>query len=177
MVGGNKKMTFEIISRYYSKENNRVDYYNNFEKYFKDIPINYFELLNDGVVDFLKWLTENNFRIALASSGSLEKIEDVLKQCEIKDYFELIVSGDMFKQSKPHPEIYQTVSKLLNIPVDECLVIEDSNYGIESSTRAGMFTIAKKEERFPFSQDKAQKIVNTFAEIRHFLEFESSSKK
>ncbi|MGG5314675.1 HAD family hydrolase [Enterococcus sp. AZ072] len=170
MVGGNKKMTFQIISNYYKEEISFKEYYKRFAAYYADRPIDFTEILNEGVIETLEWLKAQGYRLALASSGAPEKIEAALTQCKIKDYFELILSGDMFKASKPHPEIYQTVAQKMRLAPEECLVIEDSNYGIESATRAGMYTLAKREERFPFSQEQADGLFDSFSEVIAFLE-------
>lgn len=170
MVGGNKKMAFQIISDHSKEEMSFEKYYKHFTAYYAERPIDFTEILNDGIVEILEWLRSQGYRLALASSGAPEKIEAALTQCQIKDYFELILSGDMFKASKPHPEIYQTVAQKMCLLPEECLVIEDSNYGIESATRAGMYTLAKREERFPFSQEKADGLFDSFSEIKAFLE-------
>lgn len=170
MVGGNKKMAFQIISDHSKEEMSFEEYYKHFTAYYAERPIDFTEILNDGILEILEWLRSQGYRLALASSGAPEKIEAALTQCQIKDYFELILSGDMFKASKPHPEIYQTVAQKMCLLPEECLVIEDSNYGIESATRAGMYTLAKREERFPFSQEKADELFDSFSEIQAFLE-------
>lgn len=170
MVGGNKKMTFQIISEYYKEEITFKEYYKRFADYYSERPIDFPKILNEGVVELLEWLKAQGYRLALASSGAPGKIDEALTQCKIKKYFELILSGDMFKASKPNPEIYQTVAKKMNLSVEDCLVIEDSNYGIEAGTRAGMYTLAKREERFPFSQEKADELFNSFDEVQAFLE-------
>lgn len=170
MIGGNKRMAFQIISDHSEEEMSFEEYYKHFTAYYAERPIDFTEILNDGIVEILEWLRSQGYRLALASSGAPEKIEAALTQCQIKDYFELILSGDMFKVSKPHPEIYQTVAQKMYLLPEECLVIEDSNYGIESATRAGMYTLAKREERFPFSQEKADGLFDSFSEIQAFLE-------
>lgn len=170
LVGNHKKMIFQIISQYYSGEKEYKAYFEKFLAYYKDRPIEYKKLLNEGAHDLLIWLKDQGYLLAVASSGAPDKIETVLTQCEMKDYFDLVISGDMFHQSKPHPEIYLTVADKLDVSCDECLVVEDSNYGIEAARRAKMFTMAKREERFPFSQEDANIIFDSFEEVQRFLE-------
>lgn len=170
LVGNHKKMIFEIIAQYYTGEKEYTAYFKKFLAYYKDRPIDYTKLLNEGVRELLDWLKEQGYKIAIASSGAPDKIDTVLTQCELKEYFDLVVSGDMFHQSKPHPEIYLTVADKLGVSCTECLVVEDSNYGIEAARRAEMFTMAKREERFPFSQEEANIIFDSFDEVKRFLE-------
>ncbi|BDR59673.1 HAD family hydrolase [Xylocopilactobacillus apicola] len=165
MVGGNKKMYFEIISKYYSKEDDYLSYYQKYDRYFENRPIDYQALLNPTAISLLKWLQSQNLKIALASSGAPEKIATVLNQCGLTDFFDPVISGNMFKQSKPNPEIYLTVASMLNVKSEECVVIEDSDYGIKAGKGAGMYTIAIKEERFPFSQAQADRIVASLSDV------------
>ena len=39
----------------------------------------------------------------------------------------------MFKESKPHPEIYVTCVEKLKLKPHECMAIEDSEYGITAA--------------------------------------------
>lgn len=169
MVGGNKKMYFDIISKYYSGEPNYRAYYQKFQQYFEDRPINYRKLLNPDAIPLLKWLQKQGLKLALASSGAPEKIKTVLTQCQLTQFFDPVISGNMFKQSKPNPEIYNTVAAKLGLENKQCVVIEDSDYGIAAGKNAGMFTIALKEERFPFSQAAADYIVDSLSDVKHVL--------
>ena len=49
-----------------------------------------------------------------------------------------MLCGDMFRESKPNPEIYLRCLELLKLPGEKCLVVEDSPYGIEAAVRAGI---------------------------------------
>lgn len=169
MVGTNKKMAFQLISKYNHDFKNYLAYYDAYNFYYMKQPIDYTKLINDGVLDLLKWLKVNDLKIALASSGSKEKITSVLQQNQLNKYFDAVVSGDSFKESKPNPEIYFKVSEKVDVLPGNCLVIEDSNYGIEAAKRAGMYTIAKKEKRFPFSQEKADIIIESFDEVKKLI--------
>ncbi len=53
-----------------------------------------------------------------------------------------IVSADMVKQGKPHPEPYRKGADLLGLSPSECLVIEDSASGAEAGHAAGCKVLA-----------------------------------
>lgn len=79
-------------------------------------------------------------------------IEEVLNACGLSDAFEYVVSGEQFKESKPEPDIYLHALDLLGLPANRCCCVEDSVPGITAGKRAGLTVIAKREERFGFSQ-------------------------
>ncbi|EEV40453.2 HAD hydrolase, family IA [Enterococcus casseliflavus EC20] len=168
-VGNHKKEIFKIIQKYNCKYTDYTSYFESLDFHFKDDPIEYSKIMHDGVSDLIYWLKKEEFKIALASSGSLDKIDKVISQCGIKKYFDLVISGDMFQKSKPDPEIYLTVAKKMNVLPKQCLVVEDSDYGIEAASCAGMYTMAKKEQRFNFTQEKANVLFEHFSEVKEFL--------
>ncbi|MGX7068085.1 HAD superfamily hydrolase (TIGR01509 family)/HAD superfamily hydrolase (TIGR01549 family) [Vagococcus fluvialis] len=172
-VGADKRMTWSIISQYIdSKEFPTHDSYQiALNQFHKNHEINYALLLNQGIMDLLKWLNnETTIKVALASSGSRKKIDTVLEQCRISEYFDFSISGDMFEKSKPNPEIYLRTAEKLQIMPQNCIAIEDSHYGIQAANKADMFVIAKLEERFNFSQAVADVIVRNIDEIRPIIE-------
>lgn len=121
---------------------------------------NYGQIMNPGVPETLDALRGAGVRVALASSAPLRFIHEALGQCGIDESFERIVSGEQFHESKPNPEIYLHSMGLLGLPAERCCCVEDSLYGIQAGKAAGMFVIAKREERFGFSQDQADVIVD-----------------
>ena len=121
---------------------------------------NYGKIMNPGVPETLDALRSAGVRVALASSAPLRFIHEALGQCGIDDRFENIVSGEQFRESKPNPEIYLHSIDLLGLPASRCCCVEDSLYGIAAGKAAGMYVIAKREERFGFSQAQADVIVD-----------------
>lgn len=69
--------------------------------------VDYREIYRPEVTEVLRTLKEKGYRLALASSTQLDLVERVLRENEIREYFEVVVSGSQFKRSKPDPEIYQ----------------------------------------------------------------------
>lgn len=107
-----------------------------------------------GVTNLLVSLKENGIAMAICSGALLSDIEGVFN-CASRhfnyDYFSFfttVVTADDVKQGKPHPEGYNRAIELLNskvhggvLPV-ECVVVEDSHWGLEAAIAAGTKTIA-----------------------------------
>ena len=79
----------------------------------------------------------------------------MLKENELGSYFTVVVSGEEYKESKPDPEIYNDVKRQLGLNSEECLVVEDSTYGIRAAKAAGLEVIAVDDPRFSFDQSEA----------------------
>lgn len=99
-----------------------------------------------GVNESLDLLKQLGFRLALASSSGMALINPVLDKLQIRDYFEVIHSAEFEKYGKPHPEIYLSTAKQLNVNPVFCVAIEDSINGIISAKAAKMKCIAVPEK-------------------------------
>lgn len=125
----------------------------------------YPDILRPQVPAVLRKLKQMGLQLALASSSSRGNIEKVLSECGIGSFFHCIVSGHDFRQSKPDPEIYLHTMSLLGRRPDECLIVEDSTYGVQAGSAAGGIVAALRDDRFPFDQSAAQLHIRSLDEI------------
>ena len=125
----------------------------------------YAAIMNPGVHEAIDGLRARGVRVALASSSPIKNIRAVLAACGLADAFEVIVSGVDFTESKPSPDIYLHTLDKLGLPASACCCVEDSVPGITAGRRAGLTVFAKREDRFGFSQDAADAILDRVDDI------------
>ena len=106
----------------------------------------YPDILRKEVRPLLHELKQMGLQVALASSSSRECIEQVLTQCGIRELFDCIVSGHEFTRSKPDPEIYRFTMDKLGRKPEECLIVEDSTYGVQVFLCTGRHALEIEEE-------------------------------
>ncbi len=94
-----------------------------------------------GVHEILEWMRENGFKIAVASSSSVEQIKKNLKNTNTESYVDAIVSGASLPKGKPHPDIFLRAAELLELPPEECYVFEDAYNGVRAGHASGACTI------------------------------------
>ncbi|WP_416306244.1 beta-phosphoglucomutase [Neptunicella sp. SCSIO 80796] len=97
------------------------------------------EDLFEGVLPLFDQLKQQGIRIGLASASKNAAL--VLTRLGITDAFDYIADAAKIAQGKPHPEIFLTVAKALDIPVHSCVGVEDSIAGLHSILDAGMHSI------------------------------------
>ena len=102
------------------------------------------ELINaDGYIEikgapaFVKSL-KGRYKLAVASSSYLKNIERNMNNLDIADYFDELVSGTQVKNPKPAPDIFLLAAEKLGVLPQECLVIEDSENGVNAAKAAGI---------------------------------------
>ncbi len=87
-------------------------------------------------------LLSPGYRLAVASSGSTVSVHRIIHRLGLFNYFEEIVTGEDVKAGKPDPEPFLLVASRMGIVPSKCLVIEDSEDGLESAHRANMQTMS-----------------------------------
>lgn len=95
-----------------------------------------------GIFDVIKQAQSMRWGIAVASSGTLSKIEFNLQQVGLNEGFHYISGSTKDVRGKPFPDIYLQAAKGLSIDPKLCIVIEDTPSGIKAAKKAGMYVIA-----------------------------------
>lgn len=140
-----------------------------YTEFSKKYPRDTRALLNPDIKPLLVQLKEQGIRLAIASSGTLVGIHEMLTENQLSDYFELVVSGEMFEESKPNPEIYSYTVGQLGLNVSDCLVVEDSMLGISAAKAAGLRVLALKQQAYEVNQESADARIDSLQEVLKFL--------
>ncbi len=98
-----------------------------------------------GVVEFVKTVA-GRYRLAIVSGALRHEIELILTTAGMRDDFEHITAAEDVPDGKPAPDGYLHALHSLNRPApllaSECLVIEDTLFGIQAAHAAGMRCLA-----------------------------------
>ncbi len=122
--------------------------------------------VNKGLYELLDLLDRLVIRKAVATSSFKEFTLKTLSFFNLEKRFDIILTGDDVKLSKPDPAIFLETAKLLHTVPKECLVLEDAQNGVEATSRAGMPVFAiphESSQSHDFS--KATKILSSMLEI------------
>ena len=91
-----------------------------------------------GLSPLLSRLLNAKYRLAVASSSVRADVNMVLDGLNITEKFAVVTSGDEVEEGKPNPALFLLAAKRLNVPVTQCVAIEDSNPGLRAAKDAGM---------------------------------------
>jgi len=95
-----------------------------------------------GVKNLFNECKKQNIKMAIASSSIRDYLDLAIKKMKIENYFEIIISGDDVKNSKPDPEIFLKAIKCLRLKPSQCLIIEDGTVGVIAAQNAKIKCIA-----------------------------------
>ena len=68
-----------------------------------------------------------------------------------------------------NPEIYHDTRAKLQLAPEECLIVEDSSYGIQAGKAAGMEVVAIKDTQFSFDQSAADYFIDKTTDLINLL--------
>ena len=124
------------------------------------------------VEELLKYLRENNYKIAVASSSDTADIKNNLEKTKLEKYIDEIASGAEVENGKPAPDVFLLAAKRLGVDAKDCLILEDSKAGVKAGKASGamvfmvpdMFTVDKECE------DTADRILTNLGDVIEILE-------
>ncbi len=169
VIGVDNKRFYKIVYQWWNNKTSFNEFVIILKQYFNSLKRDYSKLLNDNALELLRYLKENGYKIALASSSQKSVIINALKTSNIIEYFDLITSGDQFKESKPNPEIYLYTINKLHSSKEETIIVEDSYPGIQSAINAGIEVLALKDDYFGIEQANANYIIDNLIDIKDYL--------
>lgn len=140
-IGTNKVRTQEIVYEHYGKDFP-------FEKFSEESSVLFHEItekagipVKKGAEELLEYLSKNRVSLGLASSTRLAAVTQELQTAGLYDYFQVVVGGDLLKNSKPAPDIYLMACERMGILPENTYAVEDSYNGIRSAHSAGLHPV------------------------------------
>ena len=93
-----------------------------------------------GIEPFISFVQNAGKKIAVASSGELERILFSLRETHLLNYFQtsLITTGSEVSKGKPFPDLFLKSAQKIHVDPRDCLVIEDAPTGVIAGKTAGM---------------------------------------
>ena len=99
-----------------------------------------------GVVSLMSQALKGGVKVAVCSTSNVRAVQGIVDHLIGGDLAPQIqvFAGDMVKEKKPDPAIYQLALDELLLDPDRCLVIEDSNIGMRAAKAAGLRCVVTK---------------------------------
>ena len=90
-----------------------------------------------GALCLLKRMHRKSIPLGLVTSATREDQERAFSRFSLKPFFNVVVTAADVSRPKPDPEPYQIMASRLGAPPRDCIVIEDSLFGIQAGICAG----------------------------------------
>lgn len=125
-----------------------------------------------GAKELLAYLKENKYKTAVASSSARERSMKLLEQHNLVKYFDDFVFGPEVEKGKPNPDIFLKAAEKIAIEPELCLVLEDSQAGIQAAYSANMKVICIPDLKHPTEEyvKKATAVKDSLFDVITYLE-------
>jgi HAD superfamily hydrolase (TIGR01509 family) len=97
--------------------------------------------LRPGIRRFMKELMEAGIQIGVCTTSNEQAAKAITEKILSDIKFDIVLAGDVVKNKKPDPEIYNLALSRLGLQPEECFVVEDSKNGVQAAKAACMKTI------------------------------------
>jgi len=129
--------------------------------------------LFEGAIELLQNL-QGRIKIALATMSSRKVVGKLLSEKRIGGYFDVVVTADEIVKPKPDPEVFFVSAARLGVDPEDCVVVEDSVFGVRAAKAAEMKCIAVSSgaySRVELRKEKPDIIVDALTEKERILHF------
>ena len=93
-----------------------------------------------GANEFIDYLKSKGIKTAVGSASKNTPL--ILEKTKLAGKFDAVSCGLDTTKSKPDPEVFLIAANKLGIAPCDCVVVEDSDAGIEAAKTGGMYAIA-----------------------------------
>jgi beta-phosphoglucomutase family hydrolase len=119
-----------------------------------------------GAEQLARRAKEAGLKQAIVSSTPCANIEVMLKSLELWELFDAIVGEEDATRGKPDPEGFLIAAEQLEVPPEQCVVIEDAPEGIAAGKAGGMRCIGVATTRPPERLSEADLVVESLEDVR-----------
>jgi HAD superfamily hydrolase (TIGR01509 family) len=121
---------------------------------------------NQKFITLFEQLKANGYIIACCSNSIEKTVKLSLTNLGIINYFDLILSNESVKYSKPHPEIYWKAMSYFGALPESTLIVEDSPTGLTAAFKSGAKVLrVKNTNDFDF-----EKLDNSYHSSKQHIE-------
>ena len=121
--------------------------------------------LKPGVQEFLDTMI-GNVPMAVATATSHNLVEKALEHHDLTKYFQSVTTVAEAGIGKHNPKVFIMAAEKLQLPIEDCVVFEDSLTAIRSANAAGFTTVAIYEESNLHEQESLKQEANYY--VRDF---------
>lgn len=114
---------------------------------------------------------KGRLKYSVGTGSPIPFVNAVRKKFNLDSHFSAYVSAEEVAKGKPSPDIFLEAAKRLDVPIQNCIVIDDAPAGMMAGKSAGAYVISVFNEwTSHFSFDQADYICASLAEAQNHIE-------
>lgn len=93
--------------------------------------------INQPLFDIIAALKSRNYITAVATTASKKNVIEILRYFHVEDYFDFLITQEDTLYLKPNPECYLKAVQLAGVKVEDTIIFEDSDVGVQAAQASG----------------------------------------
>jgi len=124
-----------------------------------------------GLLELLDFLEQRNVPKIVGTSTRRSNAIPRLEKANLLHRFLTVTTGDQVEHGKPAPDLFLLAASTINVPPAECIVLEDSEAGVNGAHAAGMtvFMIPDMKQPCDATRGRAKAICSSLVEVKRQL--------
>ena len=98
---------------------------------------------NQQIIQALQFLKDKGIICGICSNAREKSVYRMATAGDIAHFFKIILGNECVANNKPAPDIYLYGAKLLEIPISNCAIVEDSPNGLKAAYAANPGVVLK----------------------------------
>jgi HAD superfamily hydrolase (TIGR01509 family) len=129
-----------------------------------------------GLKELLAVLRHRAIPYALATNSDGPYAGECLRRSDLEETFRVVVTRNQVERGKPAPDLFLEAARRLNVPPALCLVLEDSETGLEAA-RAAETVPVLIQRREDVRNRLAERAVASFGDLLELAELLKAGKR
>ena len=127
--------------------------------------------MKPGLLELLDFLEERNVPKIVATSTRRSNAIPRLTKVNLLHRFLTVTTGDQVEHGKPAPDLFLLAASTINVSPQQCLVLEDSEAGVDGAHAAGMtvFMIPDMKQPCDATRSRAKSVCASLLEVKELL--------
>jgi HAD superfamily hydrolase (TIGR01509 family) len=96
------------------------------------------------VVEAARQAARRGAKVAVGSGGERHIVLRTLELIGVRELFPVVVTAEDVQRGKPAPDMFLLAAERMGVPPAECVVFEDSVFGLAAAKAAGMASVLVK---------------------------------
>jgi HAD superfamily hydrolase (TIGR01509 family) len=124
--------------------------------------------MKPGLLKLLDFLEQRSVPKIVATSTRRSNAIPRLKKANLLHRFLTVTTGDQVEHGKPAPDLFLLAASTINVAPAECIVLEDSEAGVDGAHAAGMtvFMIPDMKQPCDATRDRAKAVCASLVEVK-----------
>jgi phosphoglycolate phosphatase len=130
--------------------------------------------LYDGVLEALEFLKSTDIKMGCVTNKASQFTMPILEDMGVRDYFEIVICGDMVERKKPDPMPLLQAAEQMNADPAKSLMLGDSMSDVKAARAAGFDIVCMSygyNHGVDIHDSNPDVVVDSMAEIKNIIDW------